>query len=168
MIAACMIGLFFVACVKRVPAYDEAGELITEREIAANQTNKNFTFYTLAGGALSFGVSFFAGTLVTRALDKPQNSPELWATVGAGTIVGTTLFATHGKKRDRSQAIEAVREERKERAVQHLTSEKAKQEQVAKQIRDLEELRAKQEAEKAKLAEELKKKKDKKGKNRPF
>ncbi|MCG8604578.1 hypothetical protein MJD09_06195, partial [bacterium] len=122
-IATCMIGLFFFSCVKKLPVYDEAGEVITEREIAAHKSDKNFAFYTLAGGALSFGVSFFAGTLVTRALDKSQSSPELWATAGAGTLIGATLFATHGKKRDRSQAIEAVREERKERAVRQLATE---------------------------------------------
>ena len=164
-IAAYMLGLFVFGCANRVPVYDEAGNAISEREIEAHRTNKNFAFYTAAGGALSFGISFFAGTLITRAVDKSQNSPELWATTGVGTVLGTVLFAQHGKSRDRSKAIETVKEKRKEKAARQLTVEKAKQDQVEEKLKDLKSLRAKQEAEKARLEEELKKKKGKKGKN---
>lgn len=163
--AAYMLGLFVFGCAGRMPVYDEAGKAISEREIEAVRTNKNFAFYAAAGGALSFGLSFFAGTLITRAVDKSQNSPELWATTGVGTVLGTVLFAQHGKSRDRSNAIEVVKEKRKDKAAQQLTVEKARQDQVEHKLKDLKSLRAKQEAEKARLEEELKKKKGKKGKN---
>ena len=162
---ACIIGVILSGCVKRVPVYDEAGKPISESEIGQHQTSKSFALYTIAGGALSFGGSFFLSTLINRGLDKSQGSPELWVATGVGTLAGSIFFASQGSRRDRNNAIEAAKDERKAKAAKQLITEKSKQERVDKELKDLKSLRESQEAEKAKLKEKIKKKKGKNGKN---
>lgn len=160
-IAVCIVSLLVGGCAKRVPVYDEARKPITEQEIQKYQNNKNFVLYTIGGGALSFGASFFLGTLIDRALDDSDGDLVLWATTGAGTLIGTVLFANLGKNRDRRQAIELVKEKRKEEAANKLTDEKLKQQKIEQELKSLETIRQQQEAEKKRLLEEIEKRKNK-------
>lgn len=157
-------GMFLMGCAKRVPVYDEANTPITEREIRYYQKNNNFVLYMLGGSALSFGASFFIGTLVDRGLDD-SDDVALWATTGAGTLIGTLIFAHQGRKRDRNQAIEFIKEKRKREASEKLTQEKTKQQKIEEQIKALEMLKQQQEVERKKLLEKIKKKKDKPDQN---
>jgi hypothetical protein len=159
-----LLGTFLMGCAKKVPVYDEANNPITEREIRYYQNNNNFVLYTLGGGALSFGASFFIGTLVDRAMDNSDNV-ALWATTGAGTLIGTLVFANQGKKRDRNQAIEYIKDKRKRKAAEKLTQERARQQKIEEEISALEKLKQQQEAERKKLLEEVKKKKGKPDQN---
>lgn len=160
-ITSCILGIFLVGCAKRIPVYDEARKPITEVEIREHQTNKNFVLYSLAGGTLSFGASFFLGTLIDRSVDDSDNDVALWVTTGAGTLMGTFVFAKQGKNRDRNIAIEMIKEERKKEAAQKLTKEKTKRQKIEEEINTLEKLRQQQEAEKKRLLEEIKKRKNK-------
>ncbi|MFQ5864434.1 MAG: hypothetical protein ACE5IW_04300 [bacterium] len=164
-ITACIVGMVMVGCAKKVPVYDEARKPITEQEIQKYQTNKNFTLYTVGGGALSFGASFFLGTLIKRGLDGSTGDAALWATTGTGTLIGTILFAGHGKNRDRNQAIEAIKEKRKKDAAKKLTEEKLRQQKLEDELKALETIRQQQEAEKKRLLEELEKRKNKPNNN---
>jgi len=153
--------LFGTGCVKRVPVYDEGGRKITEEEIQRHRGHKNFWLYTLGGGAMSFGVSFFLGSLIDRSAGD-HNSGALWATTGVGTALGTTLFAVSGGRRDRNAAIEAVKDERKARAAEELKAQQSKQSKIQSELEKEREALEKQEQERQRLMQELEKKKNEK------
>ena len=96
---------------RKPPIYDDFGNGISEREIKSVKKNRNALVYGIGGGILSFGASFFVGSLVGK-----NSMPALIATTGGGGVLGTILFTSAGKARDRKQAIESIRETR--RAVQ--------------------------------------------------
>ncbi|MFQ5708661.1 MAG: hypothetical protein ACE5HO_14495 [bacterium] len=162
--AACLIPILVIGCAKRVPVYDEAGKPISEREISRYQQNSNFVLFTAGGGVLSFGASFFIGTLIERAADNSNNDAALWATTAAGTVVGTFLFAHQGKKQDRKQAVEKIKDRRKALIAKELNQEKSRREKIQSQVQALKALKEKQEAERRRLLEEIEKRK-KKGDN---
>jgi hypothetical protein len=165
-IAACIFGIVVVGCAKKVPVYDEARKPITEGEIQKHQNNKNFVLYTLGGGALSFGASFFLGTVIDRGLGDSNGDLALWATTGTGTVIGTVLFASQGKNRDRKQAIEVIKQRRKIEAANKLTNEKLKRQKIEEELKALETIRQQQEAEKKRILDEIKKRKSKPDKNK--
>lgn len=156
----CILGIFLVGCAKRIAVYDEARNPITEPEIQQHQTNNNFILYTFGGGALSFGASFFLGTIIERSINDSENNVALWATTGAGTLIGTLVFAKQGKIRDRNQAIEIIKEKRKIKAVKKLRKVLTKQQKVEEEKKALERIRQQQNAEKKKLLDDIKKRKD--------
>lgn len=150
-----------IGCAKRsLVRYDESGKVITEEELKEHKGRGNFLLYTLGGGALSFGVSLFLGSLVQRASDN-GNAAFVSITVG-GTIVGISFFAWQGLKRDRLQAIEKIKEQRKNETLIRLRREQQKQEQIKKTTEKIKEEREKLEEEKKKLIEELEKRKKQK------
>ncbi|NIR51809.1 hypothetical protein GWO43_24850 [candidate division KSB1 bacterium] len=157
--AAFVLGLFSAGCVKRIPAYDEARKPISEREISHHKSNKNLLFYTLGGGSLSFGTGFFIGTLVDRGLDDDRNDAALWGTAAAGAVIGSVIFARQGSIKDRNQAIETIKEIRKEKAAKRLTEIKSRRKKMEKERKSLEEIRKQQEAERERLKEKIEKKK---------
>ncbi|MFQ5770103.1 MAG: hypothetical protein ACE5HX_06180 [bacterium] len=160
----CVIAVLLTGCVKRIPVYDEAGKPISEKEIKQYQKNNKFLLYTFAGGALSFGTGFFLGTLLDRGIDDARNNVALWGTTAGGTLIGTVIFARQGKLKDRNDAIETIKENRKNAATKLLTEQKSKRQQINEKLKELEKVRAKQEAEKNKLKAEIKKKKKSKKK----
>ena len=102
--ALCTLTLGYSACASRVAMVDDRGQAVTQQEVAAKKTNKNFWLYTFGGGALSFGASFFLGSMVERNAES-ENRTALWAITGVGTVVGTALFAHTGRVRDFNQAV---------------------------------------------------------------
>jgi hypothetical protein len=155
-IGFCVFALLTTSCASRLPMMDEVGKPLTKGEIDQKRSNKNFWLFTVGGGALSFGASFFAGALIDR--DANSDHTKLWAITGAGTVLGTGLFAHNGRVRDYNLAIEAVKDSRKESANSDITQEQEKQKQIAEEKRKLEEERKKQEAERERLMEEIRKK----------
>ena len=89
------------------PVYDEFEKGISEPEITSVQTSKNTMIYGIGGGVLSFGVSFFMGSL----LGESGNVVAL--TTGVGGVLGTSLFIMAGKNKDRQDAITEIRKIRK-------------------------------------------------------
>ncbi len=131
--------------------YDGVGEIISEWEIQEQKNNKNLLLYTIGGAGLSFGASFFIGSLIQRSLDDDsKNSNQvLWGTTALGTAVGSFLFVKTGKNRDRNLAIEKIREEHFNAAKKKYNDQKKKHDLVQKELE-------KEKAEQEKQAEELK------------
>lgn len=142
--------------------YDGMGEIISEWEIQKNQKSKNFLLYTIGGAGLSFGASFFIGSLIHRNIDDAENGSKiLWGTTALGTTVGTYLFARTGKKRDRYLAIEQIRELRFKAARNQFDNQKKKRDSIQQQLEKEKSERTKQEQELKLLQEEVKNKKKK-------
>jgi hypothetical protein len=139
---------------------DDRGQAITAQEVAAKKTNKGFWLYTFGGGALSFGASFFVGSMVERNAESDSRT-ALWAITGAGTVIGTVLFAHTGRVRDFNQAVEAVKDERQGLLTKDIETEKQKQDRIAGERKRLEDERKKQEAEREELLKKIRDKQSK-------
>jgi hypothetical protein len=164
-IGFCIAVLLSTGCASRLPMMDEVGKPITQEEIKQKRTNKNLWLYTIGGGALSFGVSFFAGALIDRNVGDDDHT-ALRIITGAGTVLGTALFAHNGSVRDFNLAVEAVKDSRKEMANQGIQEEQKRQEQLGEEKKKLDEVRKKQETERERLLEEIRKK-QKNGQDKP-
>lgn len=140
--------------------HDGVGNIISEWEIQEQKKDKNLLLYTIGGAGLSFGASFFIGSLIHRGLDDAENGNKiLWGTTAAGTAAGTYLFAKTGKKRDRYLAIEKIREERFNAAQNQFENRKKKHDLVQQQLEKEKAAREKQEQELKLLQEKVKNKK---------
>ncbi len=138
---------------------DSQNEIISEWEIVNRKSNNNFLLYTLGGGGLSFGTSFFLGSLINRSMDDiDQGKTAMWSTAAAGTILGTTLFAKAGAKRDRRIAVEKIRDERVELAKKQAIKDRLKRKKVQEELEKLKAERKKQEEEIRRLKNKAKKK----------
>lgn len=96
---------------RKTPVYDDFGKGISEEEIRLHLSKRNTTIYGIGGGLLSFGISFFMGSLVGQSVD--QGSRIFAMTTVGGTGLGTWIFVHAGKKKDRNEAIQAIRIQRK-------------------------------------------------------
>lgn len=96
---------------RKPPVMDDFGNGISEEEIESVKTNKNTLIYGIGGGALSLGFSFFAGSLATQ--DSSGDGSILGATTLVGGGLGTYLFIRAGQAKDRREAIEVIRDERR-------------------------------------------------------
>jgi hypothetical protein len=139
---------------------DDRGQAVTPQEIAAKKTNKNFWLYTVGGGALSFGASFFVGSMVERNAES-ESRTALWAITGVGTVIGTVLFAQTGRVRDFNQAVEMVKDERQGVLAKDIETEMQKQNRIAGERKKLEDERKKQEAEREELLKKIRDKQSK-------
>lgn len=156
----CALTLSYSACASRMALVDEKSQPITPAEVAAKKTNKNFALYTIGGGALSFGASFFIGSMIHRSTNSDDRT-ALWAVTGAGTVIGTALFAHNGKVRDFNQAVEAVKDSRQEGIHENITKEKQKQDTLAEERKKLDDERKRQEAEREELLKQIRAKQSK-------
>jgi len=136
----------------RPQEYDEAGRLIPEAQIDSVKTNRNLVLYTIGGGALSFGTSFYLGNFLKRHVSSGQDA-VMWGTTGLGTAVGIAAFMNAGAKRDRLMAVEKIKDYRKKLAEQKLRQEESRKEQLKKELERLK----KEKAEKEKELQRLKK-----------
>jgi hypothetical protein len=142
--------------------YDGAGKIIPESEIQEQKKNNNFLIYTIGGAGLSFGASFFIGSLIHRGMDDEENGRTvMWSTTAVGATVGTLLFAKSGKNRDRSLAIEAIRDQRFNQVKNQFESQKKKRSDIKSALEQEKSDHAKKQAELERLKEELEKKKKK-------
>lgn len=138
---------------------DSQNQIISEWEIENKKGNNNFLLYSLGGCGLSFGASFFLGSLINRGMDDiDQGKTAMWSTAAAGTILGTTLFAKAGAKRDRHIAVENIRDERVELAKKQAIQDRLKRKRVQEELEKLKAERKKQEEEIQRLKNKAKKK----------
>lgn len=138
------------------PIYDDTGAIISKSEIASAKGHSNMLRYLLGGSALSFGASFFIGSLIDRQVsDEGEQGPLMWGTAGAGTLVGATVFSIMGNKKDQSAAIAKVREKRRREAVTDLAKEKDRQRTIKDELKKLEKEREQQEKEMKELQDKL-------------
>lgn len=139
---------------------DASGAIISEWEIHQRQRNKNFYIYFAGGAALSFGTSFFIGSLINRGLsDEEQGEKAMWLTTGIGSVAGTLLFCRAGRQRDRTIAIEEIRDQRFRATKERFELEQSKRKQVRTELEKEKQERARQEAEIERLKEQIKKSK---------
>jgi uncharacterized protein YlxW (UPF0749 family) len=139
---------------------DDTGQPIKRSEVEAKKTDNNFWLYTLGGGALSFGASFFAGAMIERGVES-EDRAVLWSVTGVGTVVGTLIFAHNGKVRDYNLAVEAVKDSRQQELGKKIKGEQQRQETLSTERKRLEDERKRQEAERAKLLEQIRDKQKK-------
>lgn len=145
------------------PVFDYQKDVISEWEIDNQKGTKNTWLYTIGGAGLSFGASFFAGSLVHRGMDTSENKDEaLWGITGTGTLIGTALFMNTGRKRDREAAIMEIRDKRYDLAKKEIDQKKKKHDEIHQELEREKEERAKQESEMKRLMERIKERDDKK------
>jgi len=150
------ILVLYPGCAKRGIVKDDAGKIIPEEEINRNKGCTNFWLYTIGGGALSFGVSFFIGSLIERST---KERALLTGVTAGGTIIGTTIFALKGREEDRQEAIEKIKRQRRLEAERLLKQEEERQRRIKAEIERLKREKEEKEREKRRLLEKLKKKK---------
>lgn len=139
------------------PIYDDTGAIITKSEIAAAKSHSNMLRYLLGGSALSFGASFFIGSLIDRQVsEEGEQGPMMWGIAGAGTVLGGTVFSMLGNKKDTIAAIEKVRDQRRKEAATDLVKEKERQRLIKDELKKLEKEREQQEKEMKDLKDKLK------------
>lgn len=160
-----------IAAIRTKPSvYDDKGEIITEKEIAHVKNHTQLFLYIVGGTALSFGASFFIGSMVQRSLDDDTDATPRILISSIGTAVGGTAFAFLGNRKDRTHAIEKIRDLRARLTEDSIAGEQVKRgeinallEQLKKerqmQDAEIEALKKKIEEERKKQAEEKKKKK---------
>ncbi len=125
-------------------AYDDSGAPISEREIAATKKHRQLFLYSLGGTALSFGVSFYLGSMAKRGLQEHQTDNTLTvATTAAGTALGAIFFALKGDRKDRQYAIQQLMAERRRASEAELEAERARKARIEA---ELEKLRKQQQA----------------------
>lgn len=133
---------------RKPPVVDDFGYGISEEEIESVRTNKNTLIYGIGGGALSFGASFFGGSLIAQ--DSTNSGSVLGATTAIGGGLGTYLFIRAGRAKDRQEAIEKIRAERRSNELKKLEDETQTSNEVEKMLEDekkkQEELRKEREA----------------------
>jgi len=134
---------------------DLDGKIINEKDIKQAKGNKNFWLFTLSGGALSLGTSFFLSSMASRAADEDAHDTIVNSGTAAGTLIGTWLFARAGKKRDYDQAVATIRVKRGASPAQNIETEKAKQKRIQKEMNELQKQREAQEAELKRLREKM-------------
>lgn len=140
--------------------FDGQGQIISEWEIKEHQKNKNFILYTIGGAGLSFGASFFIGSLIHRSVDNTETGNKfLWGTTALGTTGLTYLFAKTGKKRDRLFTIDQIREQRFQSTREQFELQKKKRDAIKQQLEKEKAEQAKQQEELKKLQEKIKEKK---------
>lgn len=162
-VCLCIGSLLNTGCASRMALKDDTGQPIKRSEVEARKTGNNFWLYTIGGGALSFGASFFAGAMLERSVDS-ENRAALWSVTGAGTVIGTLIFAHNGKVRDYNLAVEAVKDSRQRELDKKIKSEQQRQENLTSERKRLEDERKRQEAERAKLLEQIRSKQKKEDK----
>jgi len=148
---------------RKKPVYDDFGRGISEEEIASTKTNRNTIVYGVGGGALSFGASFFLGSLAANSMDNNSGIVLGGATMAGGGL-GTFLFVRAGKAKDRHDAIEEIREMRRTEKLEEQGEPLKTQTDLDKQLKDEKKKHEALRKEREELLRELEKKEKKKKK----
>ncbi len=144
------------------PVFDGAGGIISEQDIRSHKTNKNRLLFTISGGMLSAGTSFFLSSMMSRAAaDKNRDAIITGGTVG-GTMVGAWLFSRIGAGKDRQAAILEIRRERSEmKSESDLDDTRASKVRAQSELEKLREERSRQDQEIKKLQKQIQEKQKK-------
>jgi hypothetical protein len=144
------------------PVFDGAGNIISEKEIRDHKYTKNALLFSLSGGVLSLGTSFFLSSMLSRASADHNRDTILYSGSAGGTIAGVFLFSHMGAKKDRQQAIQKVRQERSlEKGETNLNDIVSKKAQVQSEMETLRKERAAQDEEIKKLEKKIQEKQNK-------
>ncbi|MBN2410253.1 hypothetical protein JXQ31_01090 [candidate division KSB1 bacterium] len=142
------------------PYYDSNGKLISEKEIAQNKTNEKFWLFTVSGGALSAGVSFFLSSMIARSQGEDTNAPIITTGTITGTVIGGYLFSRLGSQKDKNNSIDKIRIARAGQKLNNVIEDKSKKDQLEQEIEKLRIERERQEAELQELRKKINQKSD--------
>lgn len=120
---------------RKPPILDDFREGISEEEIRMKKTSKNSMFYTIGGTALSFGTSFFVGSMLANQMDDNGGMVLAGTTIG-GTVIGGLLFNKAGRNMDWQESIARIRKERQEKQIFIKPVEKQNPESLRKQMEE--------------------------------
>ena len=137
------------------PVYDIQDNIISESEIEREKNNSRTWLYTIGGGGLSMGASFFLGSMVSRIGDGDIEDGMIWGITGVGTAIGTYLFANKGAEKDRLLAIDRINGKRTNGYEGEIESEQERRNLIREEITRLRKEREEQEAELEALQKEL-------------
>ncbi|MBN2093207.1 hypothetical protein JW964_26525 [candidate division KSB1 bacterium] len=143
---------------KRPTVYDEGKKVIPESSIKKYQKNINKWLFTIGGGALSFGITFFVTANILHETEDGAQGAPLWVPTGLGTLIGGTVFRFQGSRLDRHNAIEQIKEERKVAAIKEMNSTKKKRAELEKELKGVKGDREKQNQEINDLLKQINKK----------
>jgi len=125
---------------RKPPILDDFREGISEEEIQMKKTSKNTLFYTLGGTALSFGTSFFIGSMLANQMDDNGGMALAGTTIG-GTLIGGLFFNKAGRNMDWQESIVKIRKERQEKQIFIKPVEKQNPESLRKEMEEEQEKR---------------------------
>lgn len=131
---------------RKPPVTDDYGRGISEDEIKMNQENKNAAIYGIGGGILSFGASFFVGSMIGNSMD--DGGSVMLGTTAVGGSLGTLMFVKAGKAKDREEAIIKIQDERRTQSVdidQKTDTEEEIEKSILEEKKKQEELRIERE-----------------------
>jgi hypothetical protein len=144
------------------PVYDDQKKVISEWEVQDNQHSKYTMLYAIGGAGLSFGASFFIGSLIHRGMsDSEHGNTLLWSTTGGGTVLGAYLFTRRGKHKDRQASILDIRERRFAIAQKDMAAQKGKSKKIKKDLNKIKDDRQKQKREIERLKKRIKERENK-------
>ena len=137
-----------------IPVYDADGNIVSEKKITQNMKSNNRLLFSVSGGLLCVGASFFASSMISRGGDESNKDAITYSGTAAGTLIGSYFFYKSGAKKDRRAAIQQITGSSDDPKIQ---AEKAKQDAIQSEVeKQKQELEQKQK-EIEKLQEELKK-----------
>ena len=137
-----------------VSAFDHRGQVISENEITLKKTNHNFWLFTISGGVLSAGCSFFISSMLSRAGNHNRGSIMTIGTA-TGTVLGGYAFARLGAAKDRQIAIDKISVMRNTLDV-YQKDELERIDQIERELQQLKRERQKQQAEIDSLSQKVK------------
>ncbi len=140
------------------PYYDAKQALISEKEIEAVKTNKKFWTYTISGGLVSAGASFFLSSMIAKSSSDDIEDPIILSGTAAGTVLGAWLFSRVGSKKDKLDAVDSIRLARAGKSLNGVEEEIEKQKRVQMELEKLKKEREDQEAEIEKLRKKVEEK----------
>jgi hypothetical protein len=145
-----------------VPVFDSEGRIISEKEISQYETNHNAVLFTISGGLLSMGTSFFISSMLSRVADAEQHNAIVIGGTALGTAAGTILFHGMGARKDRDTAIREIRYNRAlEKGAGDVGKEQDKKSKVDTELDQIRRERAQQDAEIERIKSKIKENKNK-------
>jgi hypothetical protein len=137
-----------------IPIYDADGNIVSEKKIAQNMKSSNRLLFSVSGGLLCTGASFFASSMASRGGDESNKDAITYAGTAAGTLIGSYFFYKAGAKKDRRMAIQQITGSTKDPKIK---AEKVKQDKIQSELDKQKQELEQQQKEIEKLQEELNK-----------
>jgi hypothetical protein len=140
-----------------LPVFDGDNRIISEKEISQYKTNHNAVLFTISGGLLSMGTSFFLSSMLSRVAGDEQRDAIILGGTAAGTAAGAILFHRMGARKDRDTAIREIKYNRAlEKGAGDVTKPQDQKIKIDSELDQIRRERAKQDAEIERLKSKIK------------
>ncbi len=139
------------------PIRDSDGRIISEKEIRQYKTSYNARLFTISGGLLSLGSSFFLSSMLSRAAGEENRDAIILGGTALGTTAGTWLFYRMGARKDRTVAIREIKYNRSlEKGAGDVTNQDKEKSKIDAELERIRRERAQQDAEIEQLKSKIK------------